>query len=237
MKKKVKTVIIVVILLLVGVLAAVGVRTARTYLSGASGGKEPQNVRVEADVKSATVTWQTDNEVQGTVEYGTTPASLLLRALENQPSTTHRVVLSPLKEATTYYFRVRVGDEVFDNNGIPYSFKTKQGEGTAGETQPVEPTQSAERPTQPDESPTQSAERPTQPDEPTATEAVEPTTTVEPTEVPDETSESTESATKVTSCDKSEFKEKFGTSDSEYDFDDNGVVNSRDWIQCLNQNK
>lgn len=190
--KNIKKIVIIVILLLVGVLAAVGVRTAKTYLSGAAGGKEPQNVRVQADVKSATVTWQTDKEVQGTVEYGTTPASLLLRALENQPATTHRVVLSPLKEATTYYFRIRVGEEIYDNNGIPYSFKTKQGEAKVSPTQPVEPTLAA-------------------------------------------TPTSTSSAAKVTSCNKAEFKEKFGTSDSEYDFDDNGTVNSRDWIQCLNQ--
>ncbi len=208
MKKNIKTVIIIVILLLSGVLAAVGVRTARTYLSGASGGKEPQNVRAEADVKSATVTWQTDTEVQGTVEYGTTPASLLLRALENQPSTSHRVVLSPLKEGTTYYFRIRVGDEIFDNNGIPYSFKTQEGE--AGQ-KPDDPP--VERPTQ----------LPTEPPVNTQPES-------SPQASPSETGQ------KVTSCVKEQFNEKFGTSDAKYDFDDNGIVNTRDWILCLQEN-
>ena len=33
-----------------------------------------------------------------------------------------------LKPLTSYYFRIRVGEEIFDNNGIPYSFKTKAGE-------------------------------------------------------------------------------------------------------------
>lgn len=205
MKKNIKTVIIIVILLLSGVLAAVGVRTARTYLSGASGGKAPQNVRVEADVKSATVTWQTDNEVQGTVEYGTTPASLLLRALENQSSTNHRVVLSPLKEATTYYFRIRIDDEIYDNNGIPFSFKTNPD------------AQSDELPPQtqfPEELPEEA-----------------------PVEEPVSEPETTEPEAKVTSCDSDEFKEKFGTSDPEYDFDDNGTVNTRDWILCLKENE
>jgi hypothetical protein len=206
MKKGIKTIIIIIILLLVGVLAAVGIRTAKTYLSGASGGKEPQSVRVEADVKSATVTWQTEKEVQGTVEYGTTPASLLLRALENQPSTTHRVILSPLKESTTYYFRIRVGDEIFDNNGIPYSFKTKAAQ--------VTPTQAVT----PSPSPTEA---------PVAT----------PTTASGETPSSTSSAETVTSCNKADFQEKFGTSDSSYDFDDNGTVNTKDWIECLNQNQ
>jgi hypothetical protein len=39
----------------------------------------------------------------------------------------HNLTLSPHKANTNYYFRIRVGDEVFDNNGIPYSFKTKAG--------------------------------------------------------------------------------------------------------------
>lgn len=219
MKKNIKTIIIVVILLLVGVLAAVGVRTAKTYLSGASGGKEPQNVRVEADVKSATVTWQTEKEVQGTVEYGTTPASLLLRALENQPSTTHRVVLSPLKETTTYYFRIRVGDEIFDNNGIPFSFKTKQGTAQTTPTQAVSPTQI-----------------PTEALEATPTAEVDASETT-PTGEPEDAPSSTSSAEKVSSCNKEDFQDKFGTSDARYDFDENGTVNTRDWIQCLNQNQ
>jgi hypothetical protein len=118
---------------------------------------------------------------------------LLLRALENQPSTTHRVVLSPLKEETTYYFRIRVGEEIYDNNGIPYSFKTKPGEVMVSPTVAVQPTVAA-------------------------------------------TPTSTGSDTKVTTCNKSEFMEKFGTSDDKYDFDENGTVNTSDWVQCLNQN-
>lgn len=207
MKKNIKTIIIVVILLLAGVLAALGVRTARTYLSGASGGKTPQNVRVEADVKSATVTWQTDNEVQGTVEYGTTPASLLLRALENQPASSHRVVLSPLKESTTYYFRIRIDDEIYDNNGIPFSFKTKEGEVEQDDI-PI-----------PEEEVEEEIEQEL------------------PIEEPEDAQESTDSGEKVSSCDQDQFHEKFGTSDARYDFDDNGTVNVRDWILCQKENE
>jgi hypothetical protein len=58
------------------------------------------------------------------VEYGTTPASLLLRAVESEAVTSHTVSLSPLKPNVSYYFRIRVGEEVYDNAGIPYSFKT-----------------------------------------------------------------------------------------------------------------
>jgi hypothetical protein len=134
-KFSIKTVIIIVILLLVGVLGVFGVNTAKTYLSGASADLTPKNVlgKGNGDGKSATITWMTDKEAMGVVEYGTTPASLLLRAPESSQSTSHSMVLTPLKAGTNYYFRIRVGEEVFDNNGIPYSFKTM--------TTVIEPTQ------------------------------------------------------------------------------------------------
>lgn len=202
MKKNIKAIIVILILLLTGVLSVFGLRAAKTYLSGAAGGTEPNGVRVLADSTSSTISWQTTKEAQGTVEYGTSPASLLLRALETKPVTTHRVVVSPLKAGTTYYFRIRVGDSVYDNNGIPYSFKTKvraEGVETDEITSVLEPT--------------------------TAVEVVTPTSIPVRGEV-----------IKVTECVKSDFKDKFGTKDARYDLDDNGVVNTRDWIKCLQNN-
>jgi len=204
--KNIKTIIIILILLLTGVLAVVGLRATKTYLSGAAGGSEPKGVRVQAEGKSATVSWQTEKDSQGVVEYGTTPASLLLRALETQPAKVHRVVLSPLKENTTYYFRIRVGETIYDNNGIPYSFKTKPSGGST-----VTPTAASKPLVTP--SPTKALATPTVAQ-----------------------NEATSSA-KVTRCLKSEFTEKFGTSDSRYDFDGNGVVNTKDWIKCLQTNQ
>lgn len=123
---KIKTIIIIVIVVLVGVLGLLGVRTARTYLSSAAGGVEPQNVtaKVNEDGRGAVVSWISEKESMGVVEYGTTPASLLLRAVESEQVTNHRVSLAPLKANVTYYFRIRIGDEIYDNEGIPYSFKT-----------------------------------------------------------------------------------------------------------------
>jgi hypothetical protein len=128
-KVSIKTVIIVVILILVGILGVLGINTAKTYLSGASSDMTPNNVlaKPDEDGKSASITWNSDKESMGIVEYGTTPASLLLRAPESQQTMNHNLTLSPLKANTNYYFRIRVGEEVFDNNGIPYSFKTKAG--------------------------------------------------------------------------------------------------------------
>jgi len=200
-KKTIKTVIIILILFLTGIGAIFGINTARTYLSGAAAGEEPKNVRVQADAASATITWQSDKETVGVVEYGTNQASLLLRALETQKSTIHRVVLSPLKTATTYYFRVRIGETIYDNNGIPYSFATKPA------TAKVEEKPTAQ-PTVPSRSITSSPVSPT------------PSLTV-----------------RVTSCVVAEFEAKMGTTDSRYDFNGNGRVDSRDYLLCLEKNK
>lgn len=137
----VKTVIILVILVLVGVLGVLGVNTVRTYMSGASVGSEPKNVLATAgdDGKTAVITWNTDKPAQGIVEYGLGPASLLLRELEADQLTDHKVTLKLLKPNTNYYFRIRVGEEVFDNSGIPYSFKTKAGGGANPTVVPTRP--------------------------------------------------------------------------------------------------
>ena len=115
--------------MLVGVLGVLGLSTAKTYLSGAAAGVEPKGVSVSVQARQVTITWTSEKASMGVVEYGTSPASLLLRAPETESSANHSLILSPLKPGLSYYFRLRVGDEVFDNNGIPYSFKTKVDEG------------------------------------------------------------------------------------------------------------
>ena len=129
-----KTILVLVILALTGVLGVLGVNTARTYMSGASAGYEPKNVVAVPGDKSIKITWVSDKESLGYVEYGTSPAALLLKTKEEATSvSSHEVVIDSFKANTTYYFRIRAGDnvgtknewEVFDNAGIPYSFKSK----------------------------------------------------------------------------------------------------------------
>jgi hypothetical protein len=176
----IKTIIVIVIMLLVGVLSVLGVGAAKTYLIGASAGADPMNLLSTPleDGKSATITWSTDKPVQGVIEYGTTPASLLLRSLETDATTSHSVTLSSLKSNTSYYFRVKVGEEVFDNSGIPYSFKTK------GASAPNAPTSTL----------------------PSPTVALVPTIA---------------SASASSGCNQTT------------DYDSNGVVNSVDYIKCM----
>jgi hypothetical protein len=127
----IKTIIVIVILLLVGVLGVLGASTAKTFLSGASAGADPKGVLAtpSTDGKTATVTWTTDKAVQAVVLYGASPAALLLSAPETNSATDHSVVLSSLRAGQNYYFRIEVAEEVFDNSGIPWSFKTAGSSG------------------------------------------------------------------------------------------------------------
>lgn len=126
-KLNVKTIVVGLVLLVVMVLLVVGVTQVRTLMSGAAGGVEPNGVAAVpgVDGKSAVITWASDKESIGKVEYGATAASLVLMSAEMAETVTHSVSLTSLRPETTYYYRIRVGDEVFDSGGVPYSFKTK----------------------------------------------------------------------------------------------------------------
>ena len=109
------------------VLVVLAVSQVRTFMSGATSGVEPQSVTTVSgdDGKSAVISWISDKESISKVEYGTTAASLVLMSAESSAVTNHSVSLTSLRPATTYYFRIKVGEDVFDNGGIPYTFKTK----------------------------------------------------------------------------------------------------------------
>ena len=121
-----KTIIVIVILLLVGVLGVLMMNNIKTFFSGASSGADPKGVLATpgSDGKTATITWSTDKAVEGVVLYGASPAALLLSAPETSSATDHSVVLTSLRAGQSYYFRIEVGEETFDDSGIPWSFKT-----------------------------------------------------------------------------------------------------------------
>jgi hypothetical protein len=126
-KVNVKSLVIFGVLGVVMVLVVLAVSQVRTFMSGAASGVEPQSVTTVSgdDGKSVVVSWISDKESISKVEYGTTAASLVLMSAESSAVTNHSVSLTSLRPATTYYFRIRVGEDVFDNGGIPYTFKTK----------------------------------------------------------------------------------------------------------------
>ncbi len=180
--------------------------TIRTFFGGATGGAKPQGVRVtNINANSATISWQTTEAVIGQIEYGTTPGSFLLRATETAQGTNHSVTLSPLLPETIYYFRIRVGDEVYDDNGAPYSFTTTE---SVAKMPALETT-----PTVPLVSPT----------------TISPRETAIPTKIltPSLSPVLSPTAAKYTLDD---FKKVFGTNNPEFDINKDGVVNSTDWV-------
>jgi len=77
----------------------------------------------------ATISWQTIGKSQGVVEYGTNSQTLNSYAPEVVSSKEHEVKLTLLASATTYYFQLRINDQVFDDGGVPWTFTTKTKDG------------------------------------------------------------------------------------------------------------
>ncbi len=97
----------------------------------------PRNVTIsEITVSSGKITWSTDQPAIGAVKYGTTEGSLNFYAPENikDPAQSHSVDLTLLSPGSTYYFQIQIGDKMYDNGGVSWTFATK------GKEQPVVPT-------------------------------------------------------------------------------------------------
>ncbi|HPT66255.1 MAG TPA: fibronectin type III domain-containing protein [Candidatus Woesebacteria bacterium] len=126
-KVNLKTIIILAILVLVIILSVLVVNTAKTFISGAAADYEPQNLMAvpKEDGKTAVVSWTTDKEVRASIFYGTNMASLLLMAEDIEATIDHNILLTNLKSDTTYYYKIVIdNDNIFDNGGLMYNFKT-----------------------------------------------------------------------------------------------------------------
>lgn len=215
MKNKKKIVIIVALLLAIGLIAGLvlGLDKVKNLFGQATGQQQPQGIRVTSiTANSATIVWQTTTPVIGQIEYGTTPGSFLLRSAETNQTANHNLTLSPLLPETIYYFRVRIGDQIYDDGGAPYSFTTK----ATTEAVPANQTSSPQ---------TQNAQLESDYDNQTELEATK-----------DGTIAPSPTAPEQNKYILGDFVEKFGTSDPEFDINNDGVVNSQDWSLYQQQN-
>ncbi len=200
-----------------------GLDRVRALFGQAAGQQQPQGVRTtNITANSVTVVWQTTTPVIGQIEYGTTPGSFLLRNTGNNQTTNHSLTLSPLLPETIYYFRIRVGDQVYDNNGAPYSFTTKSLAETS-QTTPL--TQNQQPPQQTTLGPDLIQEEREEQEEPLR---ITPTPIVSP---PPQNVLSEKPRKTI-----GDFVEKFGTSNPEFDLNKDGIVNSQDWALYQQQN-
>ncbi len=96
----------------------------------------PQNVQVvEASGDKVKVKWSTPKESVTAIEYGTEPDSGSFKTIpaSGSPNTEHSIDISSLEPGVTYFFQIRVGEEVFNNEGQFWTFTTpKAGESGQG---------------------------------------------------------------------------------------------------------
>lgn len=85
----------------------------------------PRDVAIlEKTSTSAKITWTTGQESQSLIRYGTTRNALNFFAPETTRTTAHSVDISLLSPGTTYFFQIEVGEQVYNNNGEPWTFTT-----------------------------------------------------------------------------------------------------------------
>ena len=105
--------------------AVFGARFVQNYLTQARATPQPENVEVrEITQTTAKITWTTEKDAQSIILYGETPGNLPLMAFEDKPKKDHEVNLSLLNPRTTYYFKIKVGEQEFDDQGLPWQFTT-----------------------------------------------------------------------------------------------------------------
>ena len=129
-------------LLFIGVFTGVIlVRNASRWLVGAKPEITPKQIKITNITDSSfTVSWITDEQTAGFVQYGT-GGELSLTALDDRDQLsgqqgkfwTHHITLKNLKPATNYFFKINSGGKTFDNNGQPYQVLTAP---TIGGTMP-----------------------------------------------------------------------------------------------------
>jgi|SRR3990167_1427394 len=104
-------------------------------------GEIPQNVVVSEQTENqAKITWTTEIETIGLVNYGVSPSALTFpQSGDSIKTKQHSVDITLLSPGTTYYFDIQVGETKYDNGGVPWTFTTKEVQKTQVVVPSVEP--------------------------------------------------------------------------------------------------
>lgn len=89
----------------------------------------------EISADSAKVSWQTSVATQCVIQYNTSITGVESGSFfpETDKTTNHAITLTLLAESTDYYFNLKCEDKLFDNSGVPFTFKTKSKKEAANE--------------------------------------------------------------------------------------------------------
>jgi len=135
--KTIRIASIVIGTILAIVLIMVGFRVMQSVFTRATDIQPREVIISDISQSSVKVSWSTGTETQGVVEYGTSPTALNFFAPEAQKTLAHIVDLTLLSPTTTYYFQIRIGDQKFDNGGVPWTFTTKSSKDVQSEAVPT----------------------------------------------------------------------------------------------------
>lgn len=93
------------------------------YLTQAEPQQQIKNLQIKSlSPTSITINWETDKEVVGFVQYGTTPQNLERKAPETTAVLKHEVSIENLKPQSTYYYKLGLDGKIVSKN--PYQFTT-----------------------------------------------------------------------------------------------------------------
>ena len=125
-KGKIPTIIVLAILILGVVIGVFLVRNRQLFRLDASGEEAPKDIRVtNISDSTLTISWTTDAETAGTVEWGDSEG-YLARTTPSETGTAniHSATITGLEPDTAYFYKIDSAGEVFDNNGIPWQSRT-----------------------------------------------------------------------------------------------------------------
>jgi len=129
MNKKIFLIIGVLILLISVPVAILLLKQPAIFRLGAQTSEKPTGVQIiNITQQEATITWTTQKPSQGVINYGISPNNLTLLQPETTPAINHQIKLTSLLPEATYFFVIKIGDNIFDNNGQPFTFTTKPKE-------------------------------------------------------------------------------------------------------------
>ncbi len=118
-----------IVILIAGVFAGVFFLNMRqVFRIGADTSVSPKDIRVSnVSDASATISWTTDKETSGFINWGESQGStgkIEKESETNQKFFTHTITITGLKPGTPYFYKINSDGVSFDNGGIPWQFTT-----------------------------------------------------------------------------------------------------------------
>lgn len=116
--------IAVAIPVIIGIVYGVYILLQQTAITTRANEEAPANVVIEpTEDNTVQVKWNTGVETSAILEYGSTPnaGALTKVAISETASTNHSVDINEL-DPGTYYFQIRIGEKIYDNDGLFWSF-------------------------------------------------------------------------------------------------------------------